>query len=174
MYCYKSTYQICTLGKYDPLGGYLKAQPGGEVPMTFAEIERVIGTKLPPSAYRHRPWWSNNATNSAMTKVWLNAGFETSRVDLVARKLVFRRIAREARQAKDASGISEAHRPFKSAVAAGERRSPLFGCMKGTFTIEPGYDLTRPMFTDEEWTEIEKEMEEGWDQIEKGMTSPKK
>jgi hypothetical protein len=159
------------MSKYDPLGDYLKAQHGSEVPMTFAEIESVVGTKLPPSAYRHRPWWSNNATNSVMTKVWLNAGFEASRVDLQARKLVFRRIAREAREV---SGMSEAYRAFEPApVAKSDRRSPLFGCMKGTFTIEPGYDLTSPMFTDEEWEEIEKEMEEDWDQIDQGMKGRK-
>ncbi|MEI9887380.1 MAG: hypothetical protein WDN08_12920 [Rhizomicrobium sp.] len=35
---------------------------------------------------------------------------------------------------------------------------PAFGAMKGTFTIEPGYDLTKPVYTDEEWEEIESEM----------------
>jgi hypothetical protein len=29
------------------------------------------------------------------------------------------------------------------------------------------------MFTDEEWKEIEKEMEEDWDQIEQGMKGKK-
>ena len=160
------------MSKYDLLGQYLKTQHASEVPMTFAEIERVVGTGLPPSAYRHRPWWSNNATNSVMTKVWLDAGYETSRVDIQARKLVFRRIAREA---KGISGMSEAHRDVEPAPGASNapRRSPLFGCMKGTFTIEPGYDLTSPMFTDEEWKEIEKEMEEDWDQIEQGMKGKK-
>jgi hypothetical protein len=70
--------------------------------------------------------------------------------------------------------MSEAYRAFEPApVAKSDRRSPLFGCMKGTFTIEPGYDLTSPMFTDEEWEEIEKEMEEDWDQIDQGMKGRK-
>lgn len=159
------------MSKYDLLGQYLKAQRGSEVPMTFAEIERVAGTRLPPSAYRHRPWWSNNATNSVMTKVWLNAGFEASRVDIEARKLVFRRIAREE---KGVSGMSDAHRTFEPAPAAKTpRRSPLFGCMKGTFTIEPGYDLTSSSYTAEEWSEVERLMEEDWDQIDQGMKSKK-
>ncbi len=28
--------------------------------MTFSEIEKVTGVKLPPKAQHHRAWWSNN------------------------------------------------------------------------------------------------------------------
>jgi hypothetical protein len=158
------------MSKYDLLGQYLKTQRASEVPMTFAEIERVVGTNLPPSAYRHRPWWSNNATNSVMTKVWLNAGYEASRVDIEARKLVFRRIAREA---EGVSGMSDAAKEFVHANPAKKKfaRHPAWGSMKGTFTIEPGYDLTSPIYSDEEWKEVERLMEEDWDQIEQGMKS---
>jgi hypothetical protein len=160
------------MSKYDNLGNYLAQQHLKEIPMTFAEIERITGAALPPKAQHHRAWWSNNPSNNVMTKVWLKAGYETSQVDIVGRKLVFKRIAREE---KGASGMSEAHHEFTPApgVAKSPRRSPLFGCMKGTFTIEPGYDLTSPMFTDEEWKEIEKEMDEDWDQIEQGMKGKK-
>jgi len=160
------------MSKYDLLGQYLKTQHASEVPMTFAEIERVVGTGLPPSAYRHRPWWSNNATNSVMTKVWLDAGYETSRVDIQARKLVFRRIAREA---KGMSGMSDVAQEFTPADSVEKKlgHHPAFGSMKGTFTIEPGYDLTSPMFTDEEWKEIERLIEEDWDQIEQGRKDKK-
>ena len=34
------------MSKYDLLGQYLKTQHASEVPMTFAEIERVVGTGL--------------------------------------------------------------------------------------------------------------------------------
>lgn len=160
------------MSKYDNLGTYLARQHLTEIPMTFAEIEKVTGTKLPPKAQHHRAWWSNNPSNNVMTKIWLKAGYETSQVDMGGRKLVFRRIAREV---KGNSGMSEAHRTFVPAPDAAKkpRRSPLFGCMKGTFTLEPGYDLTSPMFTDEEWKEIEKEMEEDWDQIDQGMKGRK-
>jgi len=50
--------------------------------------------ELPPKAQHHRAWWSNNASNNVMTKVWLEAGYESARVDMSARKLVFRRVAR--------------------------------------------------------------------------------
>ncbi|MEA2936481.1 MAG: hypothetical protein QOD74_3127, partial [Variibacter sp.] len=62
--------------------------------MTFAEIERITGSKLPPKAQHQRAWWSNNPSNNVMTKVWLEAGYETERVDMAGRKLVFRRVGK--------------------------------------------------------------------------------
>jgi hypothetical protein len=73
--------------------------------------------------------------------------------------------------------MAEEAREFESSQSAGEKRQnrhPALGAMRGTFTIEPGYDLTRPMYTDEEWAEIEKEMSEDWDQIEQGMSGGNK
>jgi hypothetical protein len=117
------------MSKYEPLGEYLKKQNKERVPMTFAEIERVTGVKLPPSAGKHRPWWSNNPVNSAMTRVWLDAGFESEQVDMAARKLVFRRV----RGPKPAPGKDE-EKPFH----------PLYGYMKGLVRIMPGVDITQP------------------------------
>ena len=47
------------MGKYEPLNEFLKSQSREYVPMTFSEIERVLGNELPPSKL-HRAWWSNN------------------------------------------------------------------------------------------------------------------
>ena len=80
------------MSKYSALGDYLKGQPRDAVPMTFGEIEKIVGAKLPASAHKHRPWWSNNPDNSVMTKVWLDAGFQSEQVDIATRKLVFRRV----------------------------------------------------------------------------------
>src|SRR5262245_59841707 len=101
--------------------------------MSFADIERIIGSKLPPSARKHRPWWSNNATNSVMTKVWLDAGFASEQVDMTARRLVFHRMAAKP----DASDRSRGH--------------PAFGALKGLATVAPGVDLTEP--ADSGWGE---------------------
>lgn len=65
--------------------------PRGEYRMTFADIENVLGEPLPPSAYRHRPWWSNSRA-SLMAHSWLEAGWKTAQVDMEGRKLVFKRI----------------------------------------------------------------------------------
>ena len=122
------------MSKYEPLGKYLKKQGKERVPMTFAEIERVTGVKLPTSAGKHRPWWSNNPRNSVMTKVWLDAGFESEQVDMAGRKLVFRRV----RAPKPVGGESE-EKPFH----------PLYGAMQGLIRVMPGTDLTQP--ADPEW-----------------------
>ena len=126
--------------KYAPLGDYLRKQRGSEVRMTFAQIERVIAGKLPPSQH-NRAWWSNNPWNIVMTKVWLDAGFITEQVDIEARKLVFRRVAQE----HNSMGQFE-EAPQKS-FASG--RHPLFGALKGLIRIPSGTDLTQP--ADPEW-----------------------
>ena len=82
------------MGKYEPLGAFLREQRTPEVLLTFNEIEKITGVRLPPKAQHHRAWWSNNSSNNVMTKVWLAAGYQSSRVDMSARKLVFRRVAK--------------------------------------------------------------------------------
>jgi hypothetical protein len=152
---------------YQPLADYLKRAASNRLPMTFKDVEGVIGRKLPASAYRHRPWWANEARGHSHARAWLDAGYETEQVDMETRKLVFRRATSVSR------GMADASREFTPAEQKSGRH-PLIGALKGTFTIEPGHDLTSPMFTDEEWAEIEKEMDEDWDQIEQGMKPNKK
>jgi hypothetical protein len=122
------------MSKYEPLGDYLKKQDKERVPITFAEIEKIIGQKLPASA-KYRAWWSNNDFNSVMTKVWLNAGYESEQVDMDKRKLVFKRV-RAAKAGEDAE-----EKPFH----------PAWGAMKGLIRIMPGVDITQP--ADPEWAD---------------------
>ncbi len=118
--------------KYQPLENYLKNMSKPRVPMSFSEIEAVIGDYLPPSARKHRAWWSNNPSNSVITYAWLAAGYKTSAVNIEAEKLVFERTA-------PGEGVV----PQGTKAGAGGRH-PLFGCMKGTVTIPDGVDLTEP------------------------------
>jgi hypothetical protein len=124
------------MSKYERLGEFLKSQRTKEVPMTFAEIERVIGSKLPPNSPQYPAWWSNNPTNNVMTKVWLAAGFRTEQVDTKARKVVFRRV-----------DLTSAEPPSLRAKKVG--RHPLFGARKGLAHIPPGVDSTEP--ADPDW-----------------------
>jgi hypothetical protein len=123
--------------KYAPLTEFLRRQRRPVVRMSFGEIERVIGSKLPSSATRHRAWWSNNEQNNVMTMAWKDAGFESEDVDMKGRQVAFRRIGTEA--------------SAPSTDLTTKDRHPLIGWMKGTLTIAEGVDLTQP--ADPEWGE---------------------
>jgi hypothetical protein len=125
------------MSKYSALGDYLKHQHRDVVPMTFREIEKITGTKLPASS-RYRAWWSNNDFNSVLTKVWIEAGFKSEQVDMSAHRLVFRRV-RKPKAADAAQSAGE--KPFH----------PLYGAMQGLIRIMPGTDLTHP--ADPEWAD---------------------
>lgn len=113
--------------------------------MSFRDIERITGQKLPDSAHRHRPWWSNNPDNSVMTKIWLDAGFKTEQVDMAGRKLVFRRV----RRTEIGDGQSSAPSSSGPPSGSGKRHHPLFGALKGLVRLMPGTDLTKP--ADPDW-----------------------
>lgn len=139
------------MSKYGALGEFLKRQRSDLVPMTFAEIEKVTGAKLPASALKHRPWWSNNAKNSVMTQIWLDAGFESEQVDMPARKLVFRRVRRPQIAGAE---LTTAEKPVH----------PAYGAMKGLIRVMPGTDLTQP--ADKDWAD-RLETEHGREQRER-------
>jgi hypothetical protein len=134
------------MGKYAPLGTFLRGQRVQEVPLTFTEIETITGVKLPPKAQHHRAWWSNNASNNVMTKVWLDAGFESAQVDISARKLVFRRVA----NGTEANGgfAETAPKPY----ATKDGHHPIRGALKDITFLVPGVDLTEP--ADPEWADL--------------------
>ena len=130
------------MSKYQPLGKYLSQQDRSLIPMTFREIERILGKTLPPSK-AHRAWWSNNSANNVMTRQWLNAGYETVSVDIAAEKLVFRRV----------DGNPDAVKPMSiEDIGVADLHDPIFGCMKGTMIIPPDLDLTAPV--DIEWGKV--------------------
>lgn len=120
------------MGKYEPLGQFLRKQHRDRVQMTFAEIERVLGQKLPASK-QHRAWWSNNPNNNVMTKYWLDAGFKTSDVDTASERLVFRR----DRAPSKPTSVSDYWEGLKS--------------LKGMITIVDAESLTQPVFEEADW-----------------------
>ena len=46
----------------------------------ITEGSLAVQLTLPPTAQAQRAWWSNNASNNVMTRVWLEAGFRTERL----------------------------------------------------------------------------------------------
>lgn len=134
------------MGKYEPLGAYLSAQSRAHIPMSFAEIEDIIGEKLPASK-QYPAWWSNSPTNNVMTKEWLSAGYQTESVDIAGEKLVFRRVKKSANATSPVAAAPDSGKP-----EAPRKRTSIFGCMKGTLTLDPDVDLTEP--ADPEWSKV--------------------
>ncbi|KQY93358.1 hypothetical protein ASD21_11385 [Caulobacter sp. Root1455] len=76
--------------KYEPLKRHLEGMfQHGEVRLSFAEIERILGFSLPPSAYDAQPWWSNTRAGHSQAAAWLDAGWKTATLDLAARQVSF-------------------------------------------------------------------------------------
>ncbi len=123
------------MGKYEPLGEFLSQLGADSIPMTFDEVEKIIGSPLPGSK-KYPAWWSNNDSNNVMTKIWLAAGYRTEQVDIEGQKLVFRKI-----------GVSTV-----TAARSTTGRHPLIGRLKGLITVASGTDLTEP--ADPGWADI--------------------
>ena len=87
------------MSKYESLPQFLNSIGGTAHRMSFSEIERVLGFKLPKSAYEHEAWWSNNATGHSHAGAWLRSGWRTESVDLGSRKVTFQRCVTENRSA---------------------------------------------------------------------------
>jgi len=125
------------MSRYDPLAAFLTRQTAERVPMSFGEIESVLGVSLPRSK-RYPAWWSNNPSNNPMTKVWLEAGFVTEQVNPEGGRLTFRRI-------RGPASVDKTSAPKDGAGWLERLRSK----MAGTVQVEPGWDLTNP--TGEIW-----------------------
>jgi hypothetical protein len=80
-------------GKYAPLFHHLTGRGTAEWSTTFAELESILGFKLPNSAHLYRPWWANDAKSGhSQSMAWTAAGWKTANVDLEAGTLTFQRI----------------------------------------------------------------------------------
>lgn len=120
------------MSKYEPLGAFLRAQKTERIAMSFAEIERILKAKLPPSK-QHRAWWSNNPSNNVMTRQWLDAGYKTSDVDPDMGRLVFLRDGKVQRS----GNVSDFWERMKS--------------LKGLVTVLDEESLVRPVFDEADW-----------------------
>lgn len=72
---------------------WLKNQKGqgNLIQLDFADFEKLIGEKLPVSAYQHRSWWVNDPSNNLHSIAWLRAGWTVEDVDLSSQSVTFRR-----------------------------------------------------------------------------------
>jgi hypothetical protein len=82
--------------RYEPLRAHLASISESVVVITYEEIEKLIGRKLPNTAYGDawRQWWANTETHS-QALAWLRAGWRVTRPDRANKRVEFRRQAAE-------------------------------------------------------------------------------
>jgi hypothetical protein len=141
--------------KYHPLFEHLLYSGHGQATMTFAEIESVIGARLPPSARTRAEWWSNSPSGHSQARAWMRAGYSTSKVDLDAGKVTFtldgwpdgyvKSNFFSHEPAKPGLG-EEAQTVLEPAGDGDQQDHPLFGIWEGRVTLIPGFDYTKPAF----------------------------
>lgn len=131
---------------YEPLRDHLLFSGKTNLTMSFAEIERVLGRPLPPSARKRTAWWSNNAQGHVQAHAWLRSSYKTTELNLLGERVTF--------DLPFGSGLSDAKQSLYIAAGLeppkevdpqpGKRVHPAFGSLQGTSIVTPGYDLTQP------------------------------
>lgn len=74
--------------KYRALTLYLEKSNFERIKLTFAEIEKIIGSPLSYSARTNRANWANS-TSQSLACSWLKVGYKTVEVNLLSEYVVF-------------------------------------------------------------------------------------
>lgn len=79
------------MAKYDALADHLQTlDRDREHTLTFAEIERVLGFRLPASARTHNAWWANQKNGKhVQAKAWLAGRWRTKEADVKRGEVTF-------------------------------------------------------------------------------------
>jgi hypothetical protein len=152
--------------KYEALKLFFAAQRRPRLRMTFEEVARAAKVRLPASAYEHPAWWANDSSSHVQAKAWLDARYRTENVDIEAQSVEFVRAEARAQGVREMQEAFEHHREHAD-------MHPAFGALKGTFTIEPGWDLTKPALDEGELAEWEANLDRKADLVEKSLRGEK-
>ncbi|QGZ93458.1 DUF7662 domain-containing protein [Terricaulis silvestris] len=154
--------------KYASLRAFLLARQEPRISMSFAQVAAAAKVKLPASAFRYPQWWQNDAEHHVQAKAWIEAGYKTENVDLDAQSVEFVRVASRAR------GVREVQESYDHKPATPYKVHPAYGALKGTFTIDPRWDLTKPSLDEDELAEMDANIDRLADRVEEGMRRNKK
>lgn len=106
--------------KYSGLTKHLKYRASftNIVKLSLAQIDGLIGDNLPMSAYKTKNWWKNTS-KSLRARAWIDAGWETSEVNLEKGYVIFHKVKQIQKQrlSKKSSG----HKPKKPFTPAPAR-----------------------------------------------------
>ena len=155
------------MSKYGPLAHHLARSGKSSLTLRFAQIEDILGFRLPRSARLYPAWWSNSAGSHVQAGAWIAEGYQTEQVDLAAERLVFTRhlMSKVAERPEGFAEMKQAafkqtDRDDQPAVVdetvegSGKKagRHPAFGALKGMITLLPDVDYAEP--ADPEWGKV--------------------
>jgi len=75
--------------KYEPLKKYLEKSKNKKEKLAYDDIKKIIGGKLPDSAYKYSTFWSNGG--QYQDYAWLEAGWIVKKV-VVSKYVIFEKI----------------------------------------------------------------------------------
>lgn len=75
--------------KYRRLAEHLAAASKNRVALSFEEVERILGSTLPPSASVHEEWWRARTPHRSQESAWLSVGWHVEQVDLAGGTVTF-------------------------------------------------------------------------------------
>jgi hypothetical protein len=153
--------------KYSALRAFLSDRSEPRIRMSFKEVAEAAKVKLPASAFRYPQWWQNDAEHHVQARAWMEAGYKTENVDLGAKSVEFVRTATPVR------GVREMSESYHKKPAVPYKVHPAYGALKGTFAIDPNWDLTNPVFDENELAEWEANLDRTADRIEEGLRRKK-
>lgn len=107
------------MSKYQKLSLHLASIEIGEWRASFDDIEEILGFELPPSAYEHPAWWSNQAGGHAQSSAWQDVGWRTENLDLGNQTVTFRKRPANALANYGFTGLAshEPQKPLLNALA---------------------------------------------------------
>ena len=82
-------------GKYTPFEKYLRNLPENqnEVTLSFEQIEGILNSQLPSSAYEDQRWWEHEKEgNHVNGRSWTNAGWKIGTLDVNKQKVTLIRV----------------------------------------------------------------------------------
>ena len=81
-------------GRYAKLAVWLQKAPTTQdsFPLTFNQIEEILGGALPAFAREHRSWWANDSVSHPQSRRWLEVGWRVANVSLAEEVVTYSRI----------------------------------------------------------------------------------
>jgi hypothetical protein len=84
-------------GKYAPLEQYLRELPENqlEVRLGFEQLEKILASNLPASAFEDRRWWEHaKEGNHLNARAWAKAGWKVEQVNFAEQWVRLVRVGR--------------------------------------------------------------------------------